>query len=85
MPGTSRVNWYAPVPSATVLWSPPMTPGLESVTVVPGITAPDSSLTVPPIDPTPCARAGGDGVTHNNATSNMLRTTLLSGMALTSR
>src|SRR5262245_47335886 len=34
-----------------------MTPGLERVTVAPGITALDSSLIVPPIAPTPCARA----------------------------
>src|SRR5947207_1340359 len=35
-----------------------MTPGLESVTVAPGITAPDSSLTVPPIAASPVVHPG---------------------------
>src|SRR3954470_1682222 len=35
-----------------------MVPGLIKVIVTPGSTAPDSSTTVPPMAPTPCAAAG---------------------------
>ena len=41
------VCWFAP----TVVC------GLENVTVAPGSTAPDESVTVPAIAPTPCAPA----------------------------
>src|SRR5438552_1656517 len=53
-----------------------MTPGLESVTVAPGMTAPDSSRTVPPIDPTPWARAGNDTHRQNPAAKTTRRTTV---------
>src|SRR5262245_26744588 len=43
--------------------------GLESVTVTPGITAPDASVTVPPIPPTPCAIAGRSGHVHSANTT----------------
>src|SRR2546428_9107111 len=44
--------------------------GLDSVTVAPGNTAPDESVIVPPIAPTPCANTGGVEHTHNtNATT----------------
>src|SRR5262245_2398010 len=43
--------------------------GLESVTVTPGITAPDASVTVPPIAPTPCAIAGRSGHAHSANTT----------------
>src|SRR5262252_7320011 len=43
--------------------------GLESVTVTPGITAPDASVTVPPIPPTPCAMAGRNGHAHSANTT----------------
>src|SRR5438477_1473163 len=44
--------------------------GLDSVTVAPGSTAPDESVTVPPIAPTPCANTGGVAHAHNaNATT----------------
>src|SRR5439155_21293319 len=39
--------------------------GLDSVTVAPGSTAPDESVTVPPIAPTPCANTGGVAHAHN--------------------
>src|SRR5436309_1703066 len=38
-----------------------MIPGLESVTVTPGRTPPESSVTMPPIAPTPCWAATGSG------------------------
>src|SRR5438874_2881038 len=44
--------------------------GLDSVTVAPGSTAPDESVTVPPTAPTPCANTGGVAHAHNaNATT----------------
>src|SRR5438067_6894183 len=44
--------------------------GLDSVTVAPGNTAPDESVMVPPIAPTPCANTGGVAHAHNaNATT----------------
>src|SRR5438128_1155461 len=44
--------------------------GLDSVTVAPGNTAPDESVTVPPIAPTPCANTAGMEHAHNaNATT----------------
>src|SRR5262245_61894449 len=50
-----------------------MTPGLDSVTVVPGNTAPDSSVTVPPIAPTPCARADAEKPAQNTSAYPMIR------------
>src|SRR5213596_1456881 len=44
--------------------------GLDSVTVAPGNTAPDESVMVPPIAPTPCANTGGAEHAHTaNATT----------------
>src|SRR4051794_1607810 len=64
------MNWKAPRVSATVSWLPPMLPrGLERVTVAPGSTAPEASVTVPAIAPTPCALAGrGKAITHADTT-----------------
>src|SRR3954447_24261419 len=65
------MNWNAPRASATVSRLPPMLPrGLERVTVAPGRTAPEASVTVPAIAPTPCAAAGrGRHITHADTTT----------------
>src|ERR1700681_1892008 len=44
-----------------------MRPGLASVTVAPGRTAPEESVTVPPIVPTPWASAGSGRPTQHQA------------------
>src|SRR5436853_7672866 len=64
------MNWKAPRASATVSWLPPMLPrGFERVTVAPGSTAPEASVTVPAIAPTPCAVADrGRDITHADTT-----------------
>src|SRR6185295_15867550 len=51
--------------------------GLERVTLTPGRTAPDGSVTVPPIAPTPCARAGSVEHTENDNTTRLLPTKCL--------
>src|SRR5262245_30892472 len=50
-----------------------MTPGLDRVTVAPGRTAPDSSVIVPPIEPTPWATTG---VGSTRRPTNDAKTTL---------
>src|SRR6185436_12756843 len=47
--------------------------GLERATVTPGSIAPDASVTVPPIAPTPCAAAGAASI-QNDHTRTPLRT-----------
>src|SRR5712692_5358433 len=55
-----------------------MIPGLESVTVTPGRTPPESSVTMPPIAPTPCwAPTGSDRQIPNNTAKPRLRLALL--------
>src|SRR5438128_11571446 len=46
--------------------------GLDSVTVAPGNTAPDESVMLPPIAPTPCANTGGVEHAHNANTTTIL-------------
>src|SRR6266852_785444 len=46
--------------------------GLDSVTVAPGNTAPDESVMVPPIAPTPCANTGGVEHAQNANTTTIL-------------
>src|SRR5712671_1637840 len=46
--------------------------GLDSVTVAPGNTAPDASVMVPPIAPTPCAHTCGVAHAHNVNTTKIL-------------
>src|SRR5439155_6788376 len=46
--------------------------GFDSVTVAPGNTAPDESVTVPPIAPTPCANTGSVKHGHNANTTTIL-------------
>src|SRR6266568_1276511 len=46
--------------------------GLDSVTVAPGNTAPDESVMVPPIAPTPCANTGSVEHAHNANTITIL-------------
>src|SRR5215207_9559850 len=68
------MNWNVPRASLTVSWLPPMLPrGFESATVTPGITAPDASVTVPPIAPTPCAAAAAASIQKDH-TRTLLRT-----------
>src|SRR5262249_5275119 len=55
--------------------------GLDSVTVAPGSTAPDESVMVPPIAPTPCATAGRGEHAHN-ATATMILTKRDAAMAI---
>ena len=43
--------------------------GLDSVAVTPGSTAPDASVIVPPIAPTPCAAAGRVAEIENSSTA----------------
>src|SRR5712691_6616153 len=51
-----------------------MIPGLESVTVTPGRTPPESSVTMPPIAPTPCwAPTGSDRQIPNTTAKPRLR------------
>src|SRR5262245_31144856 len=55
-----------------------MTPGALRVSVAPGRTAPDASVTVPLMVPTPpWASTGSDRPRQNNAANNMLPTTNL--------
>src|SRR5437762_12365557 len=46
--------------------------GLDSVTDAPGNTAPDESVMVPPIAPTPCADTGSVEHAHHPTTTTIL-------------
>src|SRR5437899_9915542 len=46
--------------------------GLDSVTDAPGSTAPDESVMVPPIAPTPCADTGSVEHAHHASTTTIL-------------
>ncbi len=66
---------YVPAPVVTVLNETPV-PSLVSVTVAPGITAPDASVTTPSTrDVVPCASAAATETSqHTTTTHTTLRT-----------
>src|SRR5947209_8385447 len=66
-----------------VSWLPPIVPpGLDSVTLTPGSTAPEESIMVPPIAPTPCAIAATDTQQHNSRTTPILPALLINWLII---
>jgi hypothetical protein len=50
-----------------------MSPGLRSVSVTPGITPPEASVTVPPTAPTACASATDENPGEKSALRTIVR------------